>query len=128
MASGIKDTLEFIAGEQAAVIAIDAYMDNVPLDQALKEVFDEKGNDDEIIVFTDLKAGSVNQGFVKYISQPHVQLITGMNLPLILSVVLSPVNHYLDEQVIQQFINEAQQEIVYMNTELQKVTDDDDDE
>lgn len=128
MASGIKDTLEFIAGEQAAVIAIDAYMDNVPLDQALKEVFDEKGNDDEIIVFTDLKAGSVNQGFVKYISQPHVQLITGMNLPLILSVVLSPVDHYLDEQVIQQFINEAQQEIVYMNTELQKVTDDDDDE
>jgi Phosphotransferase system, mannose/fructose-specific component IIA len=42
MASGIKDTLEFIAGEQQNVMAIDAYLDNVPLDDTLKTIFQEK--------------------------------------------------------------------------------------
>lgn len=51
MASGLKDTLEFIAGEQSSVLAIDAYLDNEPLDDTLKEIFVDKSSDDEYIIF-----------------------------------------------------------------------------
>lgn len=128
MASGLKNTIEFIAGEQPTLTAIDAYMDNKPLDNLLEPLFSEKKDEDEVIIFTDLKAGSVNQGFIKYVSQPHVHLLTGMSLPLILPIVLSPSDAYLDDETIQGYIDDARQEIVYMNTELMKVITDDDDE
>lgn len=67
MASGLKDTLEFITGEQRPVVAIDAYLENEVLDDTLKDIFTEKSIDDEYIIFTDLKAGSVNQAFIKYL-------------------------------------------------------------
>jgi len=128
MASGIKDTLEFIAGEQQNVMAIDAYLDNIPLDDTLKTIFQEKNDDDEIVVLTDLKAGSVNQGFIKYLGQQHVHLLSGMNLPLALSIALAPTNQYLDDQTIQHYIDESKNEIIYMNTVLADMEVNDDDE
>jgi len=128
MASGLKDTLEFITGEQRSVVAIDAYLENEVLDDTLKDIFTEKSIDDEYIIFTDLKAGSVNQAFIKYLELPHVLLFTGMNLPIVLSVLLSPVDEYLEKEKIQHYIEEAQQEIVFMNAELTKLEEDDYDE
>lgn len=128
MASGLKDTLEFIAGEQTSVLTIDAYLDNEPLDDTLKEIFVDKSSDDEYIIFTDLKAGSVNQAFIKYLALPHVLLVTGMNLPIILSVLLAPSDGYLEEEQMQHYIDEAKQEVVFMNAELANLEDDDDDE
>lgn len=51
-----------------------------------------------------------------------------MNLPIVLSVLLSPVDEYLEKEKIQHYIEEAQQEIVFMNAELTKLEEDDDDE
>lgn len=39
------------------------------------------------IIFTDLFGGSVNNEFMKYISNPQIRLIAGMNLALVITAM-----------------------------------------
>lgn len=54
-ADGLKDTFDYIAPNVADVTAISAYVDNVPVAEAIKQAL--TGLDlskDEVLVFTDL--------------------------------------------------------------------------
>lgn len=91
MASGVQSTLEFIAGKQKNVKAIDAYTDGKAIEDTVKELFDSIDENTEVVVFTDMMAGSVNQKFFPYRTRPHTHIITGMNLPAVLARVLTNI-------------------------------------
>ena len=82
---------------------------------------------EDILVFTDLLGGSVNQEFVKQL-KPNVHLITGMNLPVIMALLLQLENQELSESLITQAIEEAKNQIIYVNHFLQETVDSEDDE
>lgn len=71
MADGMKDTLNFISGGIQETIALSAYVDNRPVEEAVDEVMDGFEGEDEVVVLTDLMVGSVNQKFFKYRTRPH---------------------------------------------------------
>lgn len=113
LADGLKDTLQFIGGDIANKISVlTAYVDDHPIDGAVHELLTSLSYNVEIIILTDMKAGSVNQSFIKYISRPHTHIIAGMNLPLALGFLLEPSNEYLTSQRIKQLIDQAKAEIV----------------
>lgn len=82
MADGIKDTLAFVSGDAQETIALSAYVDNQPIEEAVENLMNGFDEEDEVVILTDLTAGSVNQQFFKYRNRPHTHIVSGMNLPL----------------------------------------------
>lgn len=115
MASGLKSSIEFLAGEQDNLIALDAYVDGEAIDDKIEEIFAGFSEKTEVIVFTDLLSGSVNQKLFPYRLREHTHLITGMNLPIVLSTVLKPAETYLYGEGMRSLVEEARASLVYVN-------------
>ena len=82
-----------------------------------------------MIVLTDLMAGSVNQKFMPRIARPHTHLLTGMNLSLAMALTaVESTDSYLTEERINQIVDEARNQVQYVNVALQALSEDDEDE
>lgn len=125
LADGMKATLEFIAGSQKNCTALSAYVNNKPIEDEIADMIKNVPAEDELVIFTDMLAGSVNQKFFPYQERPHTHIISGMNLPIVLAIVLSPDHDYLTEDRIRQLITEAREQLVYVNDIKAEVSDDD---
>ncbi|MDO4670423.1 MAG: PTS N-acetylglucosamine transporter subunit IIBC [Aerococcus sp.] len=120
LASGMADTLAYIMPTVTNVVAIDAYMDNQPVIDQIAEVLADLTEKDEAIIFTDLLGGSVNQAFVPYASQKNIHLITGMNLPVIMTLLLALDDDPVQPDQIQYAINEGQSQLINVKDFLAK--------
>ena len=131
MADGLKDTLNFVSGGVQETIALSAYLDNQPVEEAvdelcglLKKLMKGFAEEDEVIVLTDLTSGSVNQQFFRYRNRPHTHIVSGMNLPLAFQVAMEPQGEYITVERMREMVEEAKNEIKYVND----IADDGDDE
>lgn len=124
MAEGIKDTLNFISGGIQETIALSAYVDNRPVEEAVDELMKSFSAEDEVVVLTDLTSGSVNQQFFRYRNRPHTHIVSGMNLPIAFQVAMEPQGEYISAERMREMVEEAKNELRYVND----ITDDGDDE
>lgn len=116
LAYGLKDTLGFLTNMSEKIHEISAYIDDsVSIDEQMENIFSNIDKNDEVIIMTDLVGGSVNQKFYPFMNN-HVHLISGVNLPLALYLLLIPENTEITKEKIQTAIKEAQKQIVYVNT------------
>lgn len=109
MASGIRYTAELIAGKSEEITTIDAYVnpeDNI--EKQFEEYF-KMHEGERIIVFTDLMGGSVNQKLLKYSEKENVTLLTGMNLPVLIQIMLAEDN--IEDTEIMEYVEEAREEL-----------------
>ncbi len=125
MAEGLKDTLDFISGGAADVVAVAAYIDNEPCEAAVDAAMAALDDDTEAVVLTDLNSGSVNQQFFRHLARPHTHVVSGMNLPLALVFALEPADDYLSAERVREIIEDAKSEIKYANDLAAEVDDDD---
>lgn len=121
-AQGLADTLEFL-GAKCDFHVICAYVDDTPLEPQVETVFDAISPDDEVLVLTDILAGSVNQKFLPYVA-PNVFVVAGVNVVLAMELCLAPAP--LTAEGIQNAIDMVGQSIKLLNTI--QVEDDEDDE
>ena len=128
LAKGLKDTLNYISPNTAEIIDLNAYVDDETLENSIDQALNEFSRDEQIIVLTDMMGGSVNQGFAKRLSDYNIELISGVNLPVALSLILSLGDEEVSSEMIRQTIEEARQQLVYVNDTLENQTMDDDDE
>ena len=84
MAAGIKDSLGILAGNTDNITVINCFTEVPNPKPVIEEFFNNLPEEDELIVMTDLMAGSVNQMFMNYVPQRKFHLITGTNLPMAL--------------------------------------------
>lgn len=124
MADGLKETLEFVSGGVQETVALSAYVDNQPIDQAVDALMNQFEADDEVIVLTDLTSGSVNQQFFKYRNRPHTHIVSGMNLPLAFQIAMEPQDDYISIERMREIVEESRMEMKYVND----IVDDGDDE
>lgn len=88
-ASGIKTALQILIGKDAEkVVVIDAYVDDVNIDEELRRFFDETAEDETVLMLSDLYGGSVNQKMYLYLQRPHTYLVAGINLALVIELCL----------------------------------------
>ncbi|MCD2256903.1 PTS N-acetylglucosamine transporter subunit IIBC [Lactobacillus sp. CC-MHH1034] len=127
LAAGLADTLKFIAGDMAneMVITLTTYMDNQPVEAQVQKVMATFPEDTEVVVLTDMMAGSVNQKFFGYRTRPHTHIVSDMNLPLALAFTMESTAQYISSDRVRQIVAEAKDAIVYIN-EFQPDEDDDD--
>ncbi|EOH75281.1 MULTISPECIES: PTS sugar transporter subunit IIA [Enterococcus] len=127
-AKGLEETVKFIMPNTTEIITITAYTENIPVEEEIAEHLADLTTDDEAIIFTDLLGGSVNQAFVPYLSKPHIHVITGMNLPVIMTVLLGLTDDYADQAYFEKAVTEGREQILYVNSYLSEQMLDEEDE
>ncbi len=126
MATGMRDTIEFLTRTPDALYDISAYMNEAgdeDLESRVAELFSQFDPDDKVVVMTELMSGSVNQKFAPYMSE-NVFLISGSNIPLAMQLVLADESE-LTPAFVQECVEEARNQLVFLNT-LQLGGDEDD--
>lgn len=115
MAEGLKDTLAFVSGGAQETIALSAYVDNQPIEEAVETLMNGFADEDEVVILTDLTSGSVNQQFFKYRSRPHTHIISGMNLPLAFQIAMEDQDEYISVERMREIVEESKNEMKYVN-------------
>lgn len=128
LAQGLKSTLEYIVPNTVEVIDINAYIENISVENQILTSLEQCNEEEQIFVFTDLLGGSVNQEFIDKISKYNIELIAGANLPIIMTIVLSLGEQDLTKDEIRVAIEEARNQLVYVNDLLSTQEIDEDDE
>lgn len=128
LAEGLKDTLEYILPNSIEIIPITAYVDDKSIEDLVLGVFDKIDEGEQVIAFTDIMGGSVNQEFAKRIGRENYYLITGVNLPLLLNITLLLQNGEIDEEDIRNAIEESKNQMIFVNDAMASSNLDDEDE
>lgn len=118
MASGLRNAVRMLAGQQARIYVIDAYIDcddfEMEMNKMLREIQDQK-----IIVLTDLLGGSVNQAFMRYQGDKQLYLVSGVNLPLVMK--LFERNEQTDPEVwLRSRVAQAREQISFENNKIKQ--------
>lgn len=123
MADGLKDTVRFFTGAEN-LDSISAYVDGTALADQIAQWTAGLEPGDEAVIFTDIMGGSVNQALTALASD-KVHVITGMNLPLVVELVLAPQDQPLDPEQIAKTVEGARSQLVYMNQTKADVDEED---
>ncbi|MDD3173258.1 MAG: hypothetical protein PHF63_06310 [Herbinix sp.] len=116
MSKGVVSSIKMIAGDQTQIDFICGYVDgNQDMDRVIRTKLDSMNEYSEIIIFTDLFGGSVNNAVLRVTGQlKNIHVITGVNLTLILGILLASEEDNIEE-VIRENITEARNGMVYCN-------------
>ena len=117
-AEGILGALQMICGRQPHVECINAYQEaGVDYDRRFQELVETHDYDAwPLVVVTDLLGGSVNNAFIQLLPGHPFLLVSGLNLPLLMELALSPVR--LDEGVVRGIVERSRGFVVYCGDEL----------
>ena len=116
MASGIRNTIEMILGKQDNVYAIDAYVDGDDFAKEFGSLLDSFDRREQVFVFTDVFSGSINQIVSKQLALYDMKVITGINLPLVLEIVMH--QRALGDGEIKNILEQAKEQMIFMNSLL----------
>ena len=122
LAEGLRDTVEFVIVPRDIEV-ICAFMDETPVEDQVAKVFSKFGSEDDVLVLTDILAGSVNQALAPHMSG-HVLMVAGVNLPLALELCASL--DAITPDMVREAIAEARNQVVFVNDVV--LADDEDDE
>lgn len=121
LASGMVSAVELITGKQELLHSIDMYLDDGKLVDKFKKLVSDKEIDvDQAIIITDVLGGSVNQEILTQVDLSKTMIVTGMNLPLLLTLMTSD----LEGNSIESIISQANDQIILVNTLLNDTEDD----
>lgn len=123
MAVGLKDTLSVFIGDTNAYTAISAYTNDNDPKKEVEQFFSTIKDEDQVLIFSDIMAGSVNQLVMPYIKRKNTYIFTGMNLPMLLQAMC--LSEGITEDEITKVLENAKAGIIYMNNYQFAQNDDD---
>lgn len=109
LAEGFYKSEKLLVGNSMGLKYINAYVDETDWTPQAEAFFENYDESDTYIILTDIFGGSVNQKMAALKQKFNFILITGINLPLLLALVLAPSQLSKDE--CERLIDEARQEI-----------------
>lgn len=113
LADGYVSAVRVLTGKEG-IYAVNAYAEEMfDVYEHLKELTDTFDEKEEVVIFTDVISGSTTQSASRLLARPHTHCITGVNLPLVLELVLT--ENPIDASCIQQVLEEAKAQMVYIN-------------
>lgn len=126
LAKGMKDTVEMIAGQQENLEAYEAYENGTSDDSFINDLKNSLtlSKNDDVVIVTDVLGGSVNNEATQLLKDyPNLTILTGMNLPLIITLVTT-VNSGISDEKVSEAIDEGKKGVLSVN----KLMTEDDDE
>ena len=92
------------------------------IEAKVNQILEDLSEDDELIVLVDLLGGSVSNTFSNKIYDRRLHVISGVNFPMLLEIVLSQSEDI--EEVIKSGIESGKNGIVYVNEVVNKTMND----
>ncbi|MGL4862176.1 MAG: PTS sugar transporter subunit IIA [Cetobacterium sp.] len=125
-AEGIKTSIELIIGNIDNLEILNCYItQNFNLKEEVEFIL-KKYPKEELIVLTDIFGGSVNNEFLENISNyKNLNIISGVNLPLILTLIEKQNDYDNIKELIRESIEECSNSLIYCNDELEKKIEED---
>ena len=114
MAHGMIHSLNFLYGQAEGLRALCLYPEHSPedFDAMLAEAVAEVDTGDGVLIFTDINGGTpANRALMLAAQRADVEVITGMNLPLLLAAVSSRDFCTLP-QLVEELLEESKLSIV----------------
>ncbi|MDF2682963.1 MAG: sugar transporter [Brevibacillus sp.] len=113
---GIMDSVGMIVGQFQNVDCISVVPGDSPetISGKIEELLQTKGDKSEVIVLTDVFGGSVTNSFFPYIKTHNIHVITGVNLPLALEILVADEQEEL-QTVIDAAIERGREGMKYLN-------------
>ncbi len=126
LSQGLKQTAEMILGPATNIYALSAYRDeDEPIEQQIQNIVSKLGKEN-LFILTDILGGSVNNEMIGLLKkEPAIRLITGMNLPLVISIA-TQVNPIAAAD-LELIIEESRQSLIDCNRLLKKSNEGGDD-
>jgi fructoselysine and glucoselysine-specific PTS system IIA component len=116
LAEGMLQTVEMIMGAQRDIWTLSAYVEEqADLHSQIREVLQKLGEDDELIVVSDIFGGSVNNEFMNTLEDKRIHLIAGMNLPLVIELITLKHIEMDTKQLIQTALKNSKASNKYCN-------------
>lgn len=127
-ATGIAESIELLAGKAADVRTISAFVDgNDDVTKIADQILDGFDPEDQTVVCTDLLGGSVNNTFLNMVqTRPNVHLVTNVNLPVLLTLVLTLNDGGDLAQMLRDLVASDEMRPKYCNDLLENGTEDED--
>ncbi|WP_295797715.1 hypothetical protein [Mucilaginibacter sp.] len=126
-AAGVKSSLDIIIGSMEHIFLIEAYVDEtVSVETQINEVMTQVSDTDELIVFTDILGGSITNQILQHALKPNVHVVSGFNLPLLIEVLMADAEKPAEE-VITAALENAKEQMTYVNKLLTAQKEDQDD-
>lgn len=122
LSEGMVSALDIIVGVDEKITFINAFTDEIPIKVKIDEYLESREN---VLVFTDILSGSVNQAVLQHIYTKKLKIVTGMNLPLVLELVLMNKAGDISEDLIRSSIKSSQLQIAYVNDAIREIKEDD---
>ncbi|MDR3174209.1 MAG: hypothetical protein LBU19_08170 [Treponema sp.] len=113
LALGYKDSIEMIAGSYANVEYICFYSEDKNYEAEVRNFMKALPPEDEIIVLTDMLAGSVCQLFLPYTERPGFYMFTGINLPIVLEIIM--YKGEFNREAVDSFVRAGASELYYVD-------------
>lgn len=126
LAEGMKDTLEMIVGKNENIYAFAAYSDGSETKflEDIQALINEN-QDEQIVIATDVLGGSVNNEMIQLLNQyPQVYLISGMNLPVIITLATAVCP--LTTEMIEEAISMGKEGVVFVNQLMKENNEEED--
>ncbi|MFB6469020.1 PTS sugar transporter subunit IIA [Cytobacillus sp. Hz8] len=117
LAHGMKKAIKMLTGIDEGIISFglqDGENVNEILESA-KEIIANASEGDVFTIVTDIPGGSVNNALMELINEENVYLLSGMNIPLMLNLVLKPE---INPAEIQDCVEIAQKTITYFDKSI----------
>ena len=113
-AAGILNSAEIIIGKSEQVQTLCAFTDPTKdFQKQVQTIVEEIQPGDELVVVTDILGGSVNNEFMRYLDHEGLHLISGLNLPLLIELILSTEPD--TEKLIGELLEQMPKQIQYCN-------------
>lgn len=125
-AEGIKTSIELIIGNIDNLEILNCYMtQNFNLKEEVEFIL-KKYPKEELVILTDIFGGSVNNEFLENISNyKNLNIVSGVNLPLILTLIEKQNDYDNIKELIRESIEECSNSLIYCNDELEKKIEED---
>lgn len=120
MANGMRHSLNFLYGQVEGLRALCLYPEHSPedFDALLAEAVSEVDQGEGVLILTDINGGTpANRALMLAASRPDIEVIAGMNLPLLL-VAVNIRDLYTLPELVDELMAETGSSIVCSSREL----------
>ncbi|MGN1343856.1 MAG: PTS sugar transporter subunit IIA [Traorella sp.] len=105
-ASGLKSSVDILVGNSDRITVFDAYVDRSSVQEHLDAFYETVGENDQVLLLSDLYGGSVNQVMFTYLERPNTYLVAGVNLALVLELA---VKDEISETELAELVEQSRQ-------------------
>ena len=97
-------------------------MDEKNVSEQLDAFYQTVGEDDQVILLSDLYGGSVNQQMYMYLTKPNTMLVAGVNLALVLELTALDS---ITEEGLERLVEQSRQALKVVKPEESKAEEED---